>query len=96
MGYSATRHYLGGTAPAIPADGALMHVVLLNGKMTGSWRHLLLHGRCELDIRLTSAAAAAPAEPLAAAVDGAVARYAAFLGIPATRVRSGAKLEGHI
>ena len=99
MGYSATRHYLGGTAPAIPADGALMHVVLLNGRMIGSWRHVLLPGRCELDIRLSTSAApasAAAAERLDAAVDDAVARYAAFLGIPATRVQSGAKLEGHI
>jgi hypothetical protein len=91
MGYSATRHYLGGNAPAFRMADAPIHVVLLDGLMIGSWRHALLPGRCDLDIRLS-----APAEPLDVAVDRAVARYAAFLGIPAVRVQSGAKLEGHI
>ncbi len=95
MGYSATRHYLGGSAPAFPEDGAPLHVVLLDGRMVGSWRHTLLPGRCELDIRISGSADPAPGSPLDAAMEDAVERYAAFLGIPAVRVRSGAKLEGH-
>ncbi|MBT2530691.1 AlkZ family DNA glycosylase [Arthrobacter sp. ISL-48] len=91
MGYSATRHYLGGRAPALPVADAPIHVVLLDGRMIGSWRHTLLPGRCEVDVRLS-----ASAEPLNAAVESAVARYAAFLGMPAVRVQPGAKLEAHI
>jgi hypothetical protein len=95
MGYSATRHYMGGGAPAFPFEGQPMHVVLLDGRMAGSWRHTLLPRRCELDIRMPSAADR-PGSPLAAAVQDAVDRYGAFIGLPAVRVRSGAKLEGHI
>ncbi|MCU1515795.1 MAG: hypothetical protein JWQ75_516 [Pseudarthrobacter sp.] len=90
MGYSATRHYLGGNAPVFPEEGAPMHVVLLDGRMVGSWRHALLPGRCELDIRLSGPGDPAPGSALAAAVDDAVDRYGAFLGIPAVRVRAGA------
>jgi hypothetical protein len=92
MGYSATRHYLGGSAPAFPVAGAPVHVVLLDGRMAGSWRHTMSAGRCELDIRLFAAADPATED----AVQDAVDRYGAFLGIPAARVGSGAKLEGHI
>ncbi|MDR7160323.1 winged helix DNA-binding domain-containing protein [Arthrobacter sp. BE255] len=95
MGYSASRHYLGGSAPAFPVDGSLLHVVLLDGRMVGSWRHTLLPGRCELDIRLFDPAGPVPGSALAHAVDDAVDRYGAFLGTPAVRVRTGAKLEGH-
>ena len=92
MGYSATRHYLGGTAPVFPVAGAPIHVVLLDGRMAGCWRHTMFAGRCELDIRLF--AGADPA--LDAAVQDAVDRYGAFLGIPAVRLGAGVKLEGHI
>ncbi|WP_426986997.1 winged helix DNA-binding domain-containing protein [Pseudarthrobacter sp. Y6] len=92
MGYSATRHYLGGSAPAFPVARDPMHVVLLDGRMAGSWRHTMFAGRCELDIRLFAAADPAPDD----AVQDAVDRYGVFLGIPAARVRSGVKLEGHI
>jgi hypothetical protein len=92
MGYSSTRHYLGGSAPVIPVAGAPMHVVLLDGRMAGSWRHTMSAGRCELDIRLSAAADPATED----AVQDAVDRYGAFLGIPAARVGSGVKLEGHI
>lgn len=95
MGYSATRHYLGGSAPAFPVDGSLLHVVLLDGRMVGSWRHTLVPGRCELDIRMFDPADPAPGSALDVAIGDAVDRYAAFLGIPAVRVPSGAKLEGH-
>ncbi|MCQ6269906.1 winged helix DNA-binding domain-containing protein [Pseudarthrobacter sp. R1] len=94
MGYSATRHYMGGGAPAFPFEGQPMHVVLLDGRMAGSWRHTLLPGRCELDIRLSSSDDR-PGSPLAAAVQEAVDRYGAFTGLPAVRVHYGAKLEGH-
>nr|WP_248763962.1 winged helix DNA-binding domain-containing protein [Pseudarthrobacter sp. SSS035] len=92
MGYSATRHYLGGSAPAFPVAGDPMHVVLLDGRMAGCWRHTMFSGRCELDIRLSAAADRATED----AVQDAVDRYGAFLGIPAARVGSGVKLEGHI
>jgi len=92
MGYSATRHYLGGTAPAFPVAGAPIHVVLLDGRMAGSWRHTMFAGRCELDIRLFAVAGPALDDALQDAVD----RYGAFLGVPAVRVGSGVKLEGHI
>jgi hypothetical protein len=95
MGYSATRHYLGGSAPALPVDGALMHVVLLDGRMAGCWRHRLLPGRCELDIRLFGGAVPAPGSALDDAIGEAVDRYGAFLGTPTVRVPAGAKLEGH-
>ncbi len=91
MGYSATRHYFGGSAPAFPLGGAPMHVVLLDGRMAGSWRHTLFPGRCELDIRLFDAPNPGPAEGNAVkqAVQSAVDRYGAFLGIPAVWVNSG-------
>ncbi|TDL36327.1 winged helix DNA-binding domain-containing protein [Arthrobacter nitrophenolicus] len=95
MGYFATRHYMGGGAPAFPFAGGPIHVVLLDGRMAGSWRHRLLTDRCELDIRLHDPAAATTGSPLAAAVQEAVDRYAAFTGLPAVRVPSGTKLEGH-
>ena len=71
--------------------------------MVGSWRHTLLSGRCELDILLFDPVG--PGQPLPQksagddalddAVDNAISRYAAFLGIPAVRMPTGAKLEGH-
>jgi hypothetical protein len=72
-----------------------MHVVLLDGRMAGSWRHTLLPGRCELDIRLFASAHPAPGSALDVAIGEAVDRYGAFLGTPALRVTAGAKLEGH-
>lgn len=95
MGYSATRHYLGGSAPAFPIDGAPMHVVLLDGRMAGSWRHTLYPGRCELDIRLFDSPDPAPrhrslrGNAVARAVQLVVDEYGAFLGIPAVWVNSG-------
>lgn len=94
MGYFATRHYMGG-APAFPFAGEPIHVVLLDGRMAGSWRHRLLPDRCELDIRLHGSAGETPGSPLAAAVQEAVDRYAAFTALPVIRVPSGTKLEGH-
>lgn len=94
MGYSATRHYLGGGAPAFPFEGEPMHAVLLDGRMAGSWRHTLRPDRCELDIRLADSGRDTQDSPLGVAIGTAVERYAAFVGLPAVRVPSGAKLEG--
>jgi hypothetical protein len=95
MGYSATRHYIGGGAPAFPFKGEPMHVVLLDGRMAGSWRHTLLPGRCELDIRFSSAPAA-PGSSLAAAIQEAVDRYGAFVELPTpSACNLGLKLEGN-
>ncbi|MDR6416201.1 winged helix DNA-binding domain-containing protein [Pseudarthrobacter sulfonivorans] len=91
MGYSATRHYFGGSAPTFPLAGAPMHVVLLDGRMAGSWRHTLFPGRCELEIRLFDAPNAGPVrgEAVKRAVQCAVERYGTFLGIPAVWVNPG-------
>jgi hypothetical protein len=90
MGYSATRHYFGGSAPAFPLGGAPMHVVLLDGRMAGSWRHTLFPGRCELAIRLVGSSdpGALRGKAVEGAVQSAVERYGAFLGIPAVWVGS--------
>jgi hypothetical protein len=95
MGYFATRHYLGGGAPAFPFEGEPMHVVLLDGRMAGSWRHTLRPDRCELDIRIAHTAGDTPGSPVGDAIQEAVDRYAVFMRLPAVRVPSGAKLEGH-
>lgn len=80
-------------------EGTPIHVVLLDGRMVGSWQNRLLPGRCELDILLFDPASPGRLAPrgseLDDAVDNAVSRYAAFLGISAVRMPSGAKLEGH-
>jgi hypothetical protein len=87
MGYSVSRHYFGGTAPAYPFGDTPMHVVLCDGMLAGAWRHSLVRrgqevARCELDIR--------PSRPMdnaaEQALEVAVARYGAFLGVPAVRV----------
>ena len=91
MGYSVSRHYFGGTAPAYPFGDTPMHVVLSDGVLAGAWRHSLIRrgqevARCELDIRLSQPAGPADGQ----AVEAAVARYGAFLGVPAVRVPAGA------
>jgi hypothetical protein len=63
-------------------------------RMSGPAWMTPLPGRCELDIRLPHSADR-EASPLAAAVQEAVHRYGAFTGLPAVRVQSGVKLEGH-
>ena len=71
------------------------HVVLLDGRMAGSWRHTLRPDRCELDIRIAHTAGDTPGSPVGDAIQEAVDRYAVFMRLPAVRVPSGAKLEGH-
>lgn len=86
MGYSVSRHYFGGTAPAFPFNDAPMHVVLLSGYMAGSWRHRLVRPAagpsCELDVRLSTALARSGEEAMNEALDRSVARYGDFLGMP--------------
>jgi hypothetical protein len=81
MGYTASRGYLAGKAPTFPENGAPMHVILLDGRMAGAWRHRFLRSgssgqRCELDIQMLQDKA------LADALEQAVERYEAFLGMP--------------
>lgn len=78
MGYSQTRNHLGGTAPYYAASDTPMHVVLLDGKLAGWWRHRFTGGACELDIRMDRGLD--PAEQ--AALGDAVQRYGTFLGMP--------------
>ncbi|TVU60664.1 winged helix DNA-binding domain-containing protein [Paenarthrobacter nitroguajacolicus] len=75
MGYSQSRHYLGGTAPYFPEDNGPMHVVLLDGRLAGWWRHGFSGGVCELDVRMNRPAT--PEEQLA--VEAEVDRYGRFL-----------------
>jgi hypothetical protein len=82
MGYSASRHYLGGEAPFAPVAGEPAHLVLRDGRLAGVWRHRFVRGRCELDIRLQSRTDP-EAEP---GIKQAVASYGSFLGLPAVRV----------
>ncbi|MEV7605458.1 winged helix DNA-binding domain-containing protein [Paenarthrobacter sp. NPDC089322] len=82
MGYSQSRHYLGGTAPYFPEDNGPMHVVLLDGRLAGWWRHAFSGGACEVHVRMNRAATA----PEQQALDAEVERYGRFLGIQATLV----------
>lgn len=75
MGYSQSRHYLGGTAPYFPEDNGPMHVVLLDGQLAGWWRHGFAGGVCELDVRMNRTAT--PEEQLA--LEAEVDRYGRFL-----------------
>jgi hypothetical protein len=85
MGYSRSRYFLGGTAPARPERDTPMHVVLKDGQMIGSWRHDLAGGRCELDIRTRPEPDTAAERDTSRAIDEAVAEYGAFLGITTVR-----------
>jgi len=82
MGYSASRHYLGGEAPFAPVAGEPAHLVLRDGRLSGVWRHRFVRGRCELDIRLHSRTDP-EADP---GINQAVASYGSFLGLEAVRV----------
>jgi len=78
MGYSQTRNHLGGTAPYFGSAGSPVHVVLLDGRLAGWWRHDVSGGECRLDVRMD--------RPLDAdrnaALEAEAARYGAFLGMP--------------
>lgn len=82
MGYSQTRHYLGGAAPVFPTGDAPMHVALLDGRLAGWWRHGFAGGICELDVRMDRPASRA----VKLALDAEAARYGVYLGMPAQLV----------
>ncbi|NMR31169.1 winged helix DNA-binding domain-containing protein [Arthrobacter sp. SF27] len=75
MGYTPTRHYLGGTAPASVASKQPSHVVLLDGRMIGNWQHTLKPETAVVSILLHLALT----PPQKQALDAAVARYETFL-----------------
>ena len=77
MGYSQSRHFLGGTAPYFPEDNGPMHVVLLDGRLAGWWRHGFSGGTCELDVRMNQPTTAEEQVALQSEVD----RYGRFLGM---------------
>lgn len=79
MGYSQSRHYLGGAAPFIPENGGPMHVVLLEGRLAGSWRHSFTAGACVIEVRMNRQASPAAQDALEAEVE----RYGRFLGMEA-------------
>jgi hypothetical protein len=80
MGYSQSRHYLGGNVPLFPGDKPI-HVVLRNGRLAGFWRHRFERGTCELDIRMDME----PDGPEREALERAISAYGAFLGMPVKR-----------
>ena len=80
MGYSKTRYFLGGPAPFVPVAREPRHLVLRDGRLAGVWRHNLVRGGCELDVRLDSSHP--DDEPELSRV---AAAYSRFLGIPAVR-----------
>ncbi|WP_258142088.1 MULTISPECIES: winged helix DNA-binding domain-containing protein [unclassified Arthrobacter] len=82
MGYSQSRHFLGGTAPYLPEDNGPLHVVLLDGRLAGWWRHGFSGGACELDVRMNRPATVQEQAALQAEVD----RYGRFLGMEVTLV----------
>ncbi len=78
MGYSQSRHFLGGTAPIFPPeDNGPMHVVLLDGRLAGWWRHGFSGRTCEMDVRMNRPTTAKEQEALQSEVD----RYGRFLGM---------------
>lgn len=85
MGYSRTRHFLGGTAPAVPERDTPMHVVLRDGRMIGSWRHVLTGGNCELVIRTGQDPGGGRKGRTDRAIDEAVQAYGKFLEMPVVR-----------
>ena len=78
MGYTKTRGYLGGNAPAALGGEVPIHVLLLDGRMAGNWRHVLRPESAELRLKPLRVFT----EPERQAVDVAVERYAAFLRRP--------------
>ena len=82
MGYSQSRHYLGGTAPYVPEDNGPMHVVLVDGRLAGWWRHSFAGGTCGLEVRMNK-----PANPEEQrALEAEAERYGRFLGMEAKLV----------
>ena len=82
MGYSQSRRYLGGTAPYLPEDNGPMHVVLVDGRLAGWWRHSFAGGTCGLEVRMNK-----PANPEEQrALDAEAERYGRFLGMEAKLV----------
>lgn len=77
MGYSQSRHYLGGRAPYFPEGDAPIHVVLLEGRLAGWWRHGFANGTCEVDVRMNRPVTTAEQQALEAEVE----RYGRFLGM---------------
>ncbi|MGO4249694.1 winged helix DNA-binding domain-containing protein [Paenarthrobacter sp. RAF54_2] len=82
MGYSQSRHYLGGRAPYFPEGDAPIHVVLLEGRLSGWWRHGFSGGICELDVRVNRPFTTAEQQALEAEAE----RYGRFLGMKAKLV----------
>jgi len=80
MGYSQSRGFLGGTAPYLPEDNGPMHVVLLNGRLAGWWRHGFSGRACQLDVRMNRPTTPEEQDALETEVD----RYGRFLGMETT------------
>jgi hypothetical protein len=72
---------VGGTVPFFPGEKPI-HVVLLDGRLAGFWRHRFERGTCELDIRLN----AQVDDGTEQALEAAAFAYGAFLGMPTKRI----------
>ena len=87
MSYSESRGLLTGGAASLPVpDRSLyLHAILVNGRHAGHWRHQFNRGSAVIDIQLL--------RPLSdregAALDGAIRRYADYLGVPTTMGQTG-------
>lgn len=78
MGYTPTRNYLGGPAPA-PANAKVpSHVVLLDGRMIGNWQHALKPGAAVVNLLLHRTLEDGEEQALHSALE----RYRTFLARP--------------
>ena len=78
MGYTPTRGYLGGAAPA-PANAKVpSHVVLLDGRMIGNWQHALKPGTAVVNLLLHRTLEDGEGQALHSALE----RYRTFLARP--------------
>ena len=79
MSYSESRRLL---APAgvlpVPDRALHLHAILLDGRLTGHWRHQLTGAGAIVEVQLYRPLTATEQEALPAAVR----RYGAYLGVP--------------
>ncbi len=82
MSYSESRFLLTGGLGSLPVPdrSSSLHTVLCDGRLAGHWRHQLGRAGAVVEVQLR--------RPLAgderAALEGAVARYGRYLGVPAS------------
>jgi hypothetical protein len=83
MGYTQTRHYLDGMAPAPASATVPSHVVLLDGRMVGNWKHTSRQQNRQQSATIVLQLRRELRRDEPAALAAAVERYEAFLDLPA-------------